>query len=75
MAPTPCPIHIAARESVRIDSPEPLLTKVGPRDQTAECASCAFCRQALVVRGQFHAVGGKPAEGWERLKGLLPPVE
>lgn len=72
---TDCPVHEAALEALRQNSPSPLLTRLGPQPATAEFASCSLCQDALAAYSVHRQQGGQPGQQWanffDRHSGVL----
>jgi hypothetical protein len=62
-----CPVHSAALDSRRNQSTVTLLSRVGKRNATAECAKCAFCQKALECIEVQSTMGGSLDRVWTAL--------
>jgi hypothetical protein len=62
-----CPVHSAALDSRKNQSTVTLLSRVGKRNATAECATCAFCQKALECIEMQSVMGGALDRVWTAL--------
>ncbi|MCI4341436.1 MAG: hypothetical protein L3K11_03575 [Thermoplasmata archaeon] len=62
-----CPVHSAALDSRKNQSSVTLLSRVGQRSATTECATCAFCRKALECIESQNSPAGNLDKAWTAL--------